>query len=185
MSGVDMMRVSSLQVCSRELYRMGDKGERKPAPFGCLDPRLGISGKSDLCGTCNKKLSDCAGHFGHIPLELPVFHIGFLKAVIEILQNICKTCSRVLLSSSDRVKYSKLMRVPSADPLRKTRYRKAITDACKKIALCPFCGAHNGQVRRRRTPLRRPRRNRRCGATQRCRRSETLLRQSHHNATPS
>ena len=33
---------------------------------------------------------DCEGHFGHIALELPVFHIGYLKAVTSILQKICK-----------------------------------------------------------------------------------------------
>jgi DNA-directed RNA polymerase III subunit RPC1 len=35
-------------------------------------------------------MADCAGHFGHVTLELPVFHVGFFKAVISILQKICK-----------------------------------------------------------------------------------------------
>ena len=144
MSGMDMMRASTLQVCSRELYKMP---QRSPAPHGCLDPRLGISNKNDACGTCGRKLAECAGHFGHIVLELPVFHIGFLKAVVEILQNICKTCSRVLLAASDRGKYRASMRAPTTDALRKTRFRKIITDLCKKATVCPFCGAHNGQVR--------------------------------------
>ena len=30
------------------------------------------------------------GHFGYISLELPVFHIGFFKAIMECLQRICK-----------------------------------------------------------------------------------------------
>ena len=33
---------------------------------------------------------DCEGHFGHISLELPVFHIGYLKSIYNILQKICK-----------------------------------------------------------------------------------------------
>ena len=32
----------------------------------------------------------CEGHFGHIELELPVFHIGYFKATVTILQRICK-----------------------------------------------------------------------------------------------
>ena len=39
----------------------------------------------------------CEGHFGHIELELPVFHIGYFKATVTILQRICKVyrCLRV------------------------------------------------------------------------------------------
>lgn len=137
--------MSTLQVCSRELYRMPS---RTPAPFGCLDPRLGTSNKNDVCGTCSKKLADCAGHFGYIKLELPVFHIGFFKAVAEILQNICKTCSRVLLGPVERKSFLKQMRSPATDPLRKVKVRKRITEACKKVTCCPWCGGANGQVKR-------------------------------------
>ena len=35
-------------------------------------------------------MSDCVGHFGYIKLALPVFHIGFFKHVLSILQVICK-----------------------------------------------------------------------------------------------
>lgn len=34
----------------------------------------------------------CTGHFGHIRLPLPVFHIGYLRFIQMILQNICKVC---------------------------------------------------------------------------------------------
>lgn len=78
-----MVLASTLQICSKELYRMP---ARLPAPYGVLDSRLGVSGKTDSCATCSRKLQDCAGHFGFIKLELPVFHIGFLKATVELLQ---------------------------------------------------------------------------------------------------
>jgi DNA-directed RNA polymerase beta' subunit len=35
--------------------------------------------KAGLCGTCNKRIDECVGHFGHISLALPVFHAGFLR----------------------------------------------------------------------------------------------------------
>lgn len=34
----------------------------------------------------SKLLVDCAGHYGHIKLELPVFHIGYFKHTLTMLQ---------------------------------------------------------------------------------------------------
>jgi DNA-directed RNA polymerase III subunit RPC1 len=117
-SGAEIARTSVLEVSSRDLYKIPS---RIPVPFGCLDRRLGISGKSDTCQTCGNKLEACPGHFGYVPLELPVFHIGFLRATIDALQCICKTCSRVLLPPNDRKGFLRLMRNPTTDGLRKVR----------------------------------------------------------------
>jgi DNA-directed RNA polymerase beta' subunit len=35
-------------------------------------------------------LAECTGHFGYIKLALPVFHPGYFKAILGILQQICK-----------------------------------------------------------------------------------------------
>ena len=35
-------------------------------------------------------MAECPGHYAHIQLQLPVFHIGYFKAIIQLLQNICK-----------------------------------------------------------------------------------------------
>jgi len=35
-------------------------------------------------------MQECVGHFGYLDLELPVFHIGFFKLTIQVLQCICK-----------------------------------------------------------------------------------------------
>ena len=82
LSPQDMQRLAEFQVTSRELFTMPS---RKPAPNGCLDPRLGVSDKISVCQTCKRKLVDCAGHFGYIKLALPVFHIGFLRQYVYIL----------------------------------------------------------------------------------------------------
>ncbi len=52
----------------------------------------GTSEKTFECQTCGHKLEDCAGHFGHVSLELPVFHFGYFKTTYNILQKICKVC---------------------------------------------------------------------------------------------
>ncbi len=40
---------AEVRVSSRELYQMP---LRNPAPFGCLDPKLGISDETSACKTC-------------------------------------------------------------------------------------------------------------------------------------
>ena len=50
----------------------------------------GISQKDAKCETCGKALADCIGHYGYIDLELPVFHVGYFRSTIAILQNTCK-----------------------------------------------------------------------------------------------
>ncbi|KAF1790063.1 RNA polymerase Rpb1, domain 5 [Phytophthora cactorum] len=101
------MRMSELRVQSKDLFKVQT---REPQANGVLDKRLGVSNKKDTCDTCHLKLSDCVGHFGYIKLELPVFHIGYFKAITEILQNICKSCSRVLLPPTERELFLRRMR---------------------------------------------------------------------------
>jgi DNA-directed RNA polymerase III subunit RPC1 len=69
------------------------------------------------CQTCKKKLTDCAGHFGYIQLELPVFHAGYFKHTLTIMQCICKKCSRVLVPPANRAKMLKSMQNPRIDAL--------------------------------------------------------------------
>ena len=44
---------------------------------------------------------ECPGHFGHIELKKPVYHIGFIDIVKKILQCICFSCSRLKIDESD------------------------------------------------------------------------------------
>jgi DNA-directed RNA polymerase III subunit RPC1 len=46
--------------------------------------------KGKLCGTCGRDGKDCPGHWGYFKLELPIFHVGYFKFVVDILQCICK-----------------------------------------------------------------------------------------------
>jgi DNA-directed RNA polymerase III subunit RPC1 len=145
LSSSEMQKLSEFQVTSRELFSMPS---RKPAVGGCLDPRLGISDKNSSCATCHRKLVDCAGHFGYIKLALPVFHIGFLKHTIAILQSICKTCSRVLLVDHERDKILRIMRNPHLDALAKSSIFSKVVELAKKCRSCPHCGATNGTVKK-------------------------------------
>lgn len=112
----EIVRVAELLVHETKLYKMP---QRAPHEGSVLDARLGVSNKVDVCATCQQKLGDCSGHFGCIRLHLPVFHVGFLGDTIKLLQAICKTCSRVLLSPVERGGFLKKARNPRAEQLAK------------------------------------------------------------------
>ena len=122
--------------------------QRTPAINGVLDTRLGVSDKVSTCATCKLKLADCAGHFGYIRLALPCFHIGYIKHTLNILQCICKTCSRVLLTDAERKIHLKKMRSPRTDVLGKASVFKKVLDKCKKAHHCPYCHKPNGTVKK-------------------------------------
>jgi len=145
LSPLEMQRLAEFQVTSRELFSMPS---RTPAPGGCLDPRLGVSDKVSTCATCKRKLVDCAGHFGYIHLALPVFHIGYLRHTLHLLQCICKKCSRVLLGDHERQIFLARMRNPRTDVLAKSATMKKVVEKCKKCRQCPYCGAANGTVKK-------------------------------------
>ena len=67
----------------------------KPKVGGLLDPHLGTVDRNLRCATCGEGMTDCPGHFGHIELARPVYHIGFLGKVKKILETVCFNCSRI------------------------------------------------------------------------------------------
>lgn len=87
-SSQDIVNQGVVEVCDRALYDLAR--ERAPAANGPLDPLMGISGKVGCCQTCGEPMQKCNGHFGYVKLALPALHIGYLKKIIMVLQNICK-----------------------------------------------------------------------------------------------
>ena len=116
LSKQDIVNMSEIEVTTRDLYTIGES-ERKPVANGTLDRRLGVSDKNSLCETCHLKMADCVGHYGYIKLVLPVFHVGFFKHTVAILQSICKNCATVLLEEPDRRKFLKRFRRPNLENL--------------------------------------------------------------------
>ncbi len=85
--------------------------QQPPSQHAPLVGVQGVSSKTAQCETCGQKLADCAGHFGgetapprmhlafpelyivvpgahagYIKLELPVFHIGYFRNTVQLLQ---------------------------------------------------------------------------------------------------
>ena len=109
---------------------------------------LGISQKDLKCETCGHGLAECVGHFGYIDLAVPVFHVGYFRFIVMILQTICKKCSRVLVPIDLRNRYVWKFRKPDLTFLEKKAIHKEVVDKCKKVKYCPFCGAFNGPVKK-------------------------------------
>lgn len=129
-------QVSNLSVATLDSRTLYDIETRKPYPGGPLDLRLGISVKSGICSTCKENIQNCAGHFGQIKLFLPVYHIGFLKQTIAILNCICKSCGSHLISFNRKFMYS--------SPINFDMIRAD----CRNIKACPKCKAPNGIVKK-------------------------------------
>ena len=146
MSDAEIGRAGVFHVCERNLYQMP---QRTPMPNGILDPRMGTTDKrGGECATCRGSMVDCAGHFGYIKLELPVFHIGYFKNIISILQCVCKKCSRVLMNDDDAAVYLKRYRSPKLEINQRRALNKKFAEKCKRCRLCPHCGDYNGSVKR-------------------------------------
>ncbi|KAI8370510.1 uncharacterized protein BYT42DRAFT_502192 [Radiomyces spectabilis] len=140
-----MVKLAEFEITQRDLYM---PESRTPVKGGVLDLRLGTSNKSSVCDTCGQKMQECAGHWGYLKLVLPIFHVGYFRPTINILQEICKSCSRVMLEESDRRMYLRRLRAPGLDNLQRNRIIKAINEKCKKVTYCPYCNAVNGVVKK-------------------------------------
>ena len=93
-------------------------------------------------------MADCVGHFGHVKLSVPAFHVGYFKHIITCLQNICKDCSVVLLTEEQRRNFLRELRRPGIDNLRRQQICKKINEQCKKMRRCIACGNVQGVIKK-------------------------------------
>lgn len=93
-------------------------------------------------------MADCVGHFGHVKLSVPAFHVGYFKHIIACLQDICKDCSRILLTEPQKRSFLKELRRPGIDNLRRTQICKKINEQCKKMRRCGSCGHVQGVIKK-------------------------------------
>ena len=69
----------------------------KPKLGGLLDPRQGPPDRNSRCQTCSGNITECPGHFGHLELSKPVFHVGFMQQIVRVLRCVCFNCSKLLI----------------------------------------------------------------------------------------
>lgn len=93
----------------------------RPKLGGLMDPRQGTIDRFSRCQTCAGSMTECPGHFGHIELAKPVFHVGFFKMIIKSLRCVCFYCSKLLV---DGVRSILLLRLQNGRLLRKAWVEK-------------------------------------------------------------
>ena len=90
-SNKEIVQQAVIELSDRNVYETFTVGpNRAITDHGPLDERMGTSSKTRRCKSCKEELNRCNGHYGYVKLALPVFHIGYVKRVVEILQCICK-----------------------------------------------------------------------------------------------
>ncbi|WVN88031.1 uncharacterized protein L203_103230 [Cryptococcus depauperatus CBS 7841] len=144
----DIVKISEVRVAVPELYQNNEDGSRTVASHGPIDARMGPNEKGKKCATCGEENAKCVGHYGYIKLVLPVFHIGYFRATINMLQCVCKTCARVLLPQDQRAPFLKRFRRPNLESLQRQSASKAVIAMCKKTTICPYCSSPNGIVKK-------------------------------------
>lgn len=68
---------------------------------GLNDPRLGTIDRAFKCQTCGEDMFECPGHFGHIELAKPVFHIGFISKIKKVCECVCMHCGKLLVDKKN------------------------------------------------------------------------------------
>lgn len=136
----ELKSLSVVEVTNTDTFEHG-----RPKPKGLSDLRMGTIDRDWICETCHCE-NDCPGHFGHIELCRPVYHIGFLKNIVKVLRCVCIQCSRLLADEDDE-------KVVSAQRKRRPERRLAeVMAACQSVKACSEesgCGAEQPATIRR------------------------------------
>ncbi|KAG1152753.1 hypothetical protein G6F37_000401 [Rhizopus arrhizus] len=122
--------IKAMSVSKIEFPELYEEGTQKPRVGGLLDPRMGTIDRNYKCQTCGEGMAECPGHFGHIDLAKPVFHIGFLTKIKKILECVCFHCSKLKVDQSNP-RFERARRISD----RKVRLR-AVWDIAKTKMTC-------------------------------------------------
>ncbi|AJU96180.1 Rpo21p [Saccharomyces cerevisiae YJM1355] len=107
-----------------------DETQTRAKIGGLNDPRLGSIDRNLKCQTCQEGMNECPGHFGHIDLAKPVFHVGFIAKIKKVCECVCMHCGKLLLDE-----HNELMRQALAIKDSKKRFA-AIWTLCKTKMVC-------------------------------------------------
>ena len=103
------------------------------------DPRMGSMEMNITCPTCGQNSKECPGHFGHIPLSVPIVHPLLYKFVLALLRVFCHKCSRFLITE-EMVKLHGFMK-----HTRNIRFQK-ILKFIEKSKTCVHCLAQQPKI---------------------------------------
>ena len=158
MDPTEIRKMSAVEVKTADTYKDDGHAYRQ----GLMDPHMGVIEPGLVCPTDNCKYDESPGHFGHIQLELPVIHIGFVGLIKTALKATCNSCSKILLHdepnthpSNPELSEQDYFRSRVKDIILKhgvgsTEFSKIIKEIEKvtsgaKRKVCMHCGAAQGK----------------------------------------
>ncbi|XP_069180838.1 DNA-directed RNA polymerase II subunit RPB1-like [Procambarus clarkii] len=77
-------------------------------------------------------MTDCPGHFGHLELAKPVFHVGFLTKTMKILRCVCFYCSKLLFNAQ----YPKIREIVTKSKGQPRKRLQHVYNLCKGKMIC-------------------------------------------------
>jgi len=117
----------------------------EPRKNGLIDPRMGTGSNDVDCATCGLSYKYCVGHFGHINLVEPVFHIGYLPYIKKVLTCVCLKCSKLLINKPDSNFLEMILKKNNRERLNE------IAEISKNVSYCKSqnlgCGAPVAKVK--------------------------------------
>lgn len=131
--------------------------QQVPKEGGLIDLRLGTTERQFLCGTCNQSSLTCVGHFGHIDLVKPVFHVGYMNKIKKVLETVCFYCSRLKgydVSKSVDTSNSNVETLVSEEKKENLKNKKKIKSLnfwwslCKGKTACIHCQSKQPLIKR-------------------------------------
>eukprot|EP00887_Chlorella_sp_A99_P002145 scaffold21.g2145.t1 len=120
-------------VAKIETSQTYDKG--RPKLGGLSDARMGTMDRTIKCQSDGCNATNCPGHFGHVELAKPMFHVHFLKTVLKVLRCVSFHNSKLLVMPDDP-KYAMAARI--RNPERRLR---VWTTVCGGKKVCEHTGA--------------------------------------------
>ena len=65
------------------------------------DPRMGVIESTGMCQECRLDNNQCPGHLGYIDLNELIYHPFFYREIIQVLNCLCGSCSRLKLTQEE------------------------------------------------------------------------------------
>lgn len=92
----DLKDVAVCKVDKNTISGLGSVNDSQMGP--------GFEESNEICQTCHLTFLDCPGHYGYIELNALIYHPFFFKEIISVLNCVCGSCSRLLLTKEDIIK---------------------------------------------------------------------------------
>jgi DNA-directed RNA polymerase subunit A' len=135
----EIRKMSVTTIVSTEVY----DNDGMPIDGGVMDRRMGAIEPGETCPVCGNTRENCPGHFGHLELAKPVFHVAFTKYILMYLKATCSNCGRIKIPESEREEFLKLLR--DLEDLKLTHLKRRLHEYIRRKAAstttCPHCGA--------------------------------------------